>query len=72
MSDFLSKEDAKLIREMAERDFDPNVTKLLQEQIDLLKNESKSNEKSAKIANTISIISLLVSMILAIKEFFQQ
>lgn len=72
MSDFLSKEDAKLIREMAERDFDPNVTKLLQEQIDLLKNESKSNEKSAKIANTISIISLLVSIILAIKEFFQQ
>lgn len=71
MSDFLSKEDAKLIREMAERDFDPNVTKLLQEQIDLLKSESKSNEKSARTANTISIISLLVSIILAIKEIFQ-
>lgn len=71
MSNFLSKEDAKLIREMAERDFDPNVTKLLQEQIDLLKSESKSNEKSAKTANTISIISLLVSIILAIKEIFQ-
>lgn len=71
MSNFLSKEDAKLIREVAERDFDPNVTKLLQEQIDLLKSESKSNEKSAKTANTISIISLLVSIILAIKEIFQ-
>mgnify|MGYP000305773926 CR=1 FL=1 len=71
MSNFLSKEDAKLIREMAERDFDPNVTKLLQEQIDLLKSESKSNEKSARTANTISIISLLVSIILAIKEIFQ-
>lgn len=71
MSNFLSKEDAKLIREMAERDFDPNITKLLQEQIDLLKSESKSNEKSARTANTISIISLLVSIILAIKEIFQ-
>lgn len=71
MSNFLSKEDAKLIREAAERDFDPNVTKLLQEQIDLLKSESKSNEKSARTANTISIISLLVSIILAIKEIFQ-